>query len=208
MYHQVGEDPEPGSYSLFVTAENFREQMNYLKNNGYTLINFDELSDIENITKPIIVTFDDGYENNMIAYEILNELRDESFQPKATFYIIGSKIDTDKFLSREQIKEISDSGIVSIQSHIMTHPFFNDKEKMDRLNYTFELSESKSILEEITGKEVNTIAYPYGSYNDRVIEETKKYYDYAVTTRLAIASSNDLPYELPRVRVRYDTTQQ
>src|SRR5690606_19083871 len=149
---------------------------------------------------------DDGYENNMIAYEILKELNDDSFQSKATFFIIGSKIDAEGFLSEEQIKEISEAGIISIQSHTMTHPHFNASVIAPRINYTVQLGDIKKRLEEITGKKVTTLAYPYGAYNENVIEEVKKYYDYAVTTRSGIANTNDSPYELKRIRVSYDTT--
>lgn len=206
MYHQIGDNPSPERYGLFVSAENFRNQMLFLKNAGYTPIHFDEIPNVHNIHKPIIITFDDGYENNMIAYEILKELNDDSFQSKATFFIIGSKIDAEGFLSEEQIKEISESGIISIQSHTMTHPHFNDSVIAHRINYTVQLGDIKKRLEEITGKKVTTLAYPYGAYNENVIEEVKKYYDYAVTTRSGIANTNDSPYELKRIRVSYDTT--
>ena len=206
MYHHVGELPRPENNGLYVSAESFKEQMRYLKEQGYTLINFDDLPNIENITKPIIVTFDDGYENNLIAYDILEELQDESFNPKATIFVIGSRVGTNRYLSSDQIKEISDSGIISIQAHTMTHPYLSDKENMDQIVLEKELKEGKSTLEQITGKEINAIAYPYGSYNEEVIEETEKYYDYAVTTVHRIATTSDSPYELPRIRVSYDTT--
>lgn len=206
MYHQIGDNPSPANYGIFVSADNFKEQMLFLKNAGYTPIHFDEISNIHNIRNPIIITFDDGYENNLIAYDILKELNDDSFQAKATFFIIGSKINVEGFLSEEQIKELSDSGIISIQSHTMTHPHFNDSQIAHRINYTVQLADIKNRLEEITGKKVTTLAYPYGAYNEFVIEEVKKYYDYAVTTRSGIANTNDSPYELKRIRVSYDTT--
>ncbi|MFS0645421.1 polysaccharide deacetylase family protein [Siminovitchia sp. 179-K 8D1 HS] len=206
MYHQIGENPVPEGYGLFVKSENFQKQMNYLKTAGFTPIHFDEIPNIKNIKNPIIITFDDGYENNMIAYEILKKVNDKSFKAKATFFIIGAKIDVKNYLSAAQIKEMSDSGIISIQSHTMTHPFFNDNETAGRINYTEQLRDNKLKLEQLTGKKVRVLAYPYGSYNDLVIAETKKYYDYAVTTKPGIANTNDSPYELKRVRVRFDTT--
>lgn len=206
MYHQIGEEVNPYQYGLFVSAKNFEEQMKYLKEAGYTPIHFDEIYNIKNIKKPIIITFDDGYENNMIAYHILRNLKDDTFKPKATFFIIGKNIDRQDYLSSEQIKEMSDSGIISIQSHTMTHPFFNDFVRMGDIDLEKEIRDSKYLLEELTGKKVNTIAYPYGSYNNRVINEVKKYYDFAVTTSYGIANTKDNPYELKRVRVRFDTS--
>lgn len=206
MYHQIDDNPIPEEFGLFVKADNFEKQMNYLKTAGFTPINFDEIPNIKKIKNPIIITFDDGYENNRIAYEILKKINDKSFKPKATFFIIGAKIDVKNYLSAAQIKEMSDSGIISVQSHTMTHPFFNDNETANRIIYTEQLHDSKKKLEQLTGKKVSALAYPYGSYNDVVIAETKKYYDYAVTTKSGIANTSDSPYELKRVRVRFDTT--
>lgn len=206
MYHQIGENVKPNQYGIFVSAKNFEEQMKYLKSAGYTPIHFDEFHKIKNIKKPIIITFDDGLRNNMIAYDILKNLEDNTFKPKATIFMIGSRIGRSQYLTEEQIKEISDSGIISIQSHTMTHPFFNDKENTGSIDLTEEIRGSKLLLEEITGKKVTAFAYPYGSYNSKVIDEVKKYYDYAVTTKSGIANTKDNSYELVRVRVSFDTT--
>ena len=208
MYHQIGENPQPDEIGRFVSAKNFEEQMKYLKTAGYTPINFDEIRNINKIKKPIIITFDDGYKNNIYAYNILKNLRDATFKPKATFFITGSDIDRPDYLSLKQIKEMSDSGIISIQSHTMTHPFFNDSETMGNIDLIKEIKDSQTLLEGITGKSVTAIAYPYGSYNSKVLNEVKKYYTYAVTTKNAIASTNDSYYELPRVRISFNTTLQ
>ncbi|MEK5389683.1 polysaccharide deacetylase family protein [Margalitia sp. FSL K6-0131] len=206
MYHQIGDNPHPNEYGRYVTEQNFKEQMEYLKAAGYTPINFDEIENIKNIQKPIIITFDDGFEDNIVAYDILKDLRDETYNPKATFFIIGSRMDENNYLSLEQIKEISSSGIISIQAHTMTHPFFNDGENAGNIDLVKEIKEIKLLLEDITGKKVSAIAYPYGSYNNTVMNEVKKYYDFAVTTKPGIANTNNNHYELQRVRVSFSTT--
>lgn len=205
MYHQVGNNPSKDAYGRFVTPENFRKQVEFLKNNGYTLINFEDIPKAHKIKKPIIITFDDGREDNMIAFDILKEFQDEQFHPKATFFIIGSKIDKMGYLSEADIKEISNSNIISIQSHTMNHVHFNDTETKG-YDLKEELSVNKQLLENITGKKVNTLAYPYGAYNQAIINETKKYYDYAVTTRHKAANLNGDLYQLDRLRVRFDTS--
>ena len=40
--------------------------MNFLKVNNYTPIDFDQLDKVNDIKKPVIITFDDGYENNFL----------------------------------------------------------------------------------------------------------------------------------------------
>src|SRR5699024_678583 len=139
-------------------------------------------------------------------YNTLSELKDESFQPKATFFVVGNNIGLNTYLTEEEIKKVSDSDIISIQSHTMNHEHFNDAEVAEKVDIHEEIAESKMLLEEITGKRVSTLAYPYGAYNPNVIEETKKEYDYAVTTTYGIADLNDSHYELKRVRISFDTT--
>ncbi|GIN93088.1 hypothetical protein J22TS1_41390 [Siminovitchia terrae] len=201
MYHAIDEYKGNGMKELYVTPENFESQMLYLKSAGFTPITFEDLSHIGNIKKPIIITLDDGYKNNMNAYYILKKISDASFKPKAAIFMIGKKIGSQSGLSVNQLREISDSGIISVQPHTETHPRLTET-----VNYTKELQDIKAKLEKITGRKVSTLAYPYGDYNDKVIEETKKYYQYAVTTNPGIANTTDSPYELKRIRVNYSTS--
>lgn len=201
MYHAIAEYQGNGIKELYVTPENFEIQMQYLKEAGFTPITFDDLSDLKDIKKPILITLDDGYKNNINAYNILKKLNNSSFQAKAIIFMIGKKIDTQAGLSTEQLKEMSDSGIISIQSHTETHPSLPTV-----TNFEEELGGIKGKLEGITGKRVTAIAYPAGHYDERVLEETKKYYDYAVTTKPGVADLQSSLYELRRIRISYSTT--
>lgn len=201
MYHAIDEYNGSGIKDLYVTPTNFKEQMEYLKTDGFTPITFDDLPYISKYKKPIIITFDDGYKNNLNAYYILKDLHDDAWNAKAVIFMIGKKIDSRNGLSTNDIKEMSDSGIISFQSHTVTHPTLTTTTDFEK-----ELGESKKIIEEITGKEVTAIAYPAGIYDDHVIEETEKYYKYAVTTKAGIANTASDLYEMKRVRVSYNTS--
>lgn len=201
MYHAIDDLNGSGINELYVTPKNFEEQMNYLKSAGFTPITFDELPNINNINKPILITFDDGYKNNVNAYNILKKLNDSNWKANGTIFMIGKKIDSKSGLSTKQIKEMSDTGIISFQSHTETHP--NLTETTD---YKKELGDIKTKLESITGKTVTAIAYPSGQYNNNVITETKKYYQYAVTTIPGIANTGSDLCEMKRVRVSYSTS--
>ena len=77
------------------------------------------------------------------------------------------------------VKELSNSGLVEIGSHTVSHVYLASKgyDEQER-----QLKESKEYLENLLGKEIDTIAYPYGSYNSNTLTIAKKYYKYAVTT--------------------------
>ena len=60
MYHSISDDRS----SLSVSPKKFLEQMKYLRKLGYNSISFNQIYKENN--KPIIITFDDGYKDNLI----------------------------------------------------------------------------------------------------------------------------------------------
>ncbi|MFS0776595.1 polysaccharide deacetylase family protein [Neobacillus sp. 3P2-tot-E-2] len=204
IYHSIEEYNGKGAKELFVTPENFEKQMVYLKNKGYTLLTFERWDDIGKVNKPIFITFDDGYKNNRNAYEILQKLKDDKFKPTATFFVISDFIGNSNRLSPTDLKVMAESGLISVQSHTATH---SDLTKSENLQY--ELRDSKEKIKNITGKPVIALAYPYGSFNERVASETKKYYSFGLTTTPEHYTSKGIKnerYYLPRIYVKYSTT--
>lgn len=205
MYHGVDDYKGQGLPILFVSPANFEKQMQYLKDNGYTLLTFERFGDINKVNKPILVTFDDGMKNNLNALQILEKLEDDKFKPAATEFIIAGRIDSGPYsLSSADIKEMAGSGIFSIQCHTMSH---SDLRKVT--NYEQELEASKEKIEQLTGKPVIALAYPIGYFNDKVVAETKKYYQYAVTTKTGIfiekGQANEM-YLMHRIFIKSTTT--
>ncbi|MEH7235399.1 polysaccharide deacetylase family protein [Bacillus sp. JJ1562] len=205
MYHAIEEYKGQGLKGLFVSPANFAAQMRYLKENEYTLLTFEQWDERNKVNKPILVTFDDGMKNNMNALRVLQALEDEHFLPRATEFVVAGRIGASPYLlSSEDIKEMVSSGIFSIQSHTMSHadlPIIS--------NYDNELNASKQTIENLTGYPVVAIAYPAGRFNHNVVEETKKYYTFAVTTKPGQFISKDQPNELlllKRVRISNETT--
>ncbi|MFP7299429.1 polysaccharide deacetylase family protein [Neobacillus niacini] len=204
IYHSIDEYNGKGSKELFVTPENFEKQMLYLKKQGYTLLTFENWQHSNSYRKPIFITFDDGYKNNKNAFNILQKLKDDKFQPTATFFVISDFIGHSNRLDQEELKWMSESGVISVQSHTATHP---DLTKL--VDLQDELLESKGKIEKITGKPVIALAYPFGNFNEHVVAETKKYYSFGLTTTPEIFTKkgfkNELFY-LPRIYIKYSTT--
>ena len=115
MYHDVSYLGR--GYSK--TPEQFRAQMQELKDAGFHTVFYSQLIDyVENGTplpeKPIVISLDDGYQSNYTyVLPLLQEL-----DMKAEISLIGSAVlYADWGLTWEQVREMRDSGLVSFQSH-------------------------------------------------------------------------------------------
>lgn len=116
-----------------------------------------------------VLTFDDGFENfYSIALPIL-----ESNGIKATVFpiagFIGKASQWDVLprqlhMNAAQIREVAGRGH-EIGSHTLTHPnltFLNDPDLV------MELRDSKRLLEDLTGKPVTSLSFPFGCWNARI----------------------------------------
>lgn len=172
MYHEVG-DNTWGVSDLFVSPENMRQQLQYLSDNGYEPIFFSDLTHLEDYEKPVLLTFDDGYIGNYTElYPLLQE-----YNMKATVFISTGLLGKENYLDQDQVREMSDSGLVSIQSHTVSHAVLAE---LDYDDQQWELKQSLIDIARITGKLPYALAYPTGSYNDSTVELGKKYYCFGV----------------------------
>ena len=88
---------------------------------------------------------------------------------------------------------------IDIESHTVNHP------KLNELTYDEQLSElidSKKTLESITGKKIESIAYPFGDFNDNSIKAAKDAgYTLGFTTKKGLSDRDDNPLKLDRIYV-------
>lgn len=127
MYHHIlKEESRLNAYTISPTE--FRADLQYIKDNGYTPIVVQDLIDYVKKgaplpERPIMITFDDGYESfHEYAFPILQE-----FRFPAVLAVIGKYADqyseTDDHHIRyshatwNQIRQMHDSGLVEIQNH-------------------------------------------------------------------------------------------
>lgn len=163
LYHHVLVNNSSGT-EYTVTVDQFRSQMQWLKENGYQTISVQDMVDTIHDgkvlpIKPIIITFDDGNEdiyNN--AYPILQEM---GFT--ATMYLISEAIGDYGNFTENEIQELSSAGW-EFGSHSRTHANLNTTP--DR---TDEICGSKNQLMELLNIPINSFAYPYGIENDRAM---------------------------------------
>lgn len=168
MYHEVVEVEERARQvrrtnpAYTVTVGRFREQMAWLAGNGYRALSLDDLLDPAcRLEKSVVITFDDGWENNYThALPILRE-----FGLTATIFVVTGFIGTPGYLSWDQLRELANSG-VSIQSHTVSH---RPLKELSDAEVVEELAASKRILEEQLGMRVDFVSMPQGSWNRRIL---------------------------------------
>jgi peptidoglycan/xylan/chitin deacetylase (PgdA/CDA1 family) len=87
----------------------------------------------------------------------------------------------------EELKEMVDSGLVSVASHSYSHKNLLEK----NIDLDLEIVQSKKILEEHLKTNISTFVYPLGKFNDQIHSFTKKHYKYA----MRIGSSFNLSWQ-------------
>lgn len=148
--------------------------------------------------KPFVITFDDGYLNNYeYAYPLLKE-----YTTKASIFTIVWSVGRDKFILNEkpitphftweQGKEMLESGVIELGSHTFDmhspagisygyenpcgfglEPMEGESQEDYYERIYNDIESSKILMEENLGEKVETFAYPYGIYNDTVIQVLK-----------------------------------
>jgi len=162
---------------LRVSPKRFRAQMAYLKDRGYHSITIKEWIDYRHgkgvcPSKPIIITFDDGYRNFYTsAWPIL-----ESHGFKAVVFLVTKYIggvnswDQEKgepeepLLSLEEIKDLAVSG-VEFGSHSHIH---QDLTQLPLSAVETDVKASRSVLGGALDNEIIAFSYPYGKENEKV----------------------------------------
>ncbi|MBM9500608.1 polysaccharide deacetylase family protein [Leptospira sp. 201903071] len=174
-YHHLAPEGGPmGGYNLHPNL--LEEQFKFLKAAGYKPIRLDQFyaylsgkkpSDFPE--KPILLTFDDGSKTHL---EVLVPLL-KKYGFVASIFIYPTIISSGKryYMTWDQLKTALDSGVLDLGSHTLYHPKLPT---MSRALIRKQLLESKQILEAKTGRKVVDLAYPFGLFDPRVIEEAKE----------------------------------
>ncbi len=184
MYHQLTDmASHAGDYVL--TAQQFEADMRYICARGYTSVTTQQLIDYANgrsdlPEKPILITFDDGYESFIpFALPILEEL-----DMYAVISVIGSVAQTYtdhedhhvqySHLSWEAIGELARNPHVEIGNHTYDLHRLDGGRKgckiksgEDPATYkamlTRDLTQVQDLVRQYTGTAPKTFAYPFGA---------------------------------------------
>lgn len=208
MYHYISTPPVDADIyrtDLSTEPDMFRQQLAYLAENGYTTIDFYDLSlaIVNKFTlpdKPIILTFDDGYlDNYENAFPILQE-----FGFTGTFFIITDFVDQQLpgYVTWDMVQEMAAAGM-RIESHSKNHP---DLTGQDRDFLIWQILGSQETLAAHLGYTPRYFCYPSGRYDETTMALLQELgYWGAVTTQGGKWHGFEDRFEWSRQRIRYDT---
>ncbi|MBL7068751.1 MAG: polysaccharide deacetylase family protein [Candidatus Omnitrophica bacterium] len=215
LYHSVGDIDPRDNLGIRVAKEDFYRQMRFLKEDGYSVCTLKDA--VEKIEKKIslrekatVITFDDGYKDNILnASPII-----EGFSFPATFFVTVNYIGAVKTSPKrdwqswecmdwDDLKELLKRGH-NIGSHGVRHVDLCGLTAKERKE---ELKLSKKSLESALDEEIDFLSYPYGSFDDeltRLARETG--YKAACTVAGGVNGWGADPFRLKRIEiVREDT---
>ena len=215
MYHSISDDPETGTpsyYRLSTPPGLFREQMRFLRDNGYSVLSIPEVvenlgSETLNERRRVALTFDDGYSDFYShAWPILKE-----FGYTATVFLSTAFVGDNPKSFKErlclnwgEVRELHSDG-VCFGSHTVHHVQLYD---LGWPTIESELADSKKELEDRVGDSVDAFGYPY-AYPQSDSDFCNRFssllelcgYAYCVTTRIGHLCAGDDRFKLKRLPV-------
>lgn len=195
MYHHVNSDRCSNDLNIF------EEHLKYIKNNFTTVFPGEKIQ-----SKSICLTFDDAYADfYFLIFPLLKKYNLKALLAIPSKYILDDTnqkaedrmnfehndlFDNYKkgtFCTYKELKEMENSGLVIFGSHSHTHVNLLE----ENVNLSEELKLSKEILEKNLNTKIESFVFPFGKYNQEILEMTLKYYKYAFRIGNAIHKDFD-----------------
>jgi peptidoglycan/xylan/chitin deacetylase (PgdA/CDA1 family) len=198
-YHRVAPLSAVGLTDLKVDPANFAAELSALHAGGYHAIHQSQLFDAlyhgaKLPSKPIIISVDDGYVDDVRT--ILPDL--QRWHMTATFFVITGRMTEPGFLTADQIRQLDRAGM-DVGDHTAHHV---DLRAITPSELRMETAGSRRTLDAVLGHPVYYFAYPFGAYNDAVVQAVSAAgFTMAYTTGAGATESTASPLTWPRVHV-------
>ena len=206
VYHHIDTNAANLNKYIAITPEEMESHLRYFNENGYTTISLYDLykyigtDNYQIPEKPILFTFDDGYQSN---YQYLFPLL-KKYKMRSTLFAVTRAIGRGGSFpcyTWDEAREMEESNLVEIYSHSSTHANFTRLSPgsiMDNIN------EAQSAIDFNLGlRRIKAFAYPFGAYNSDS-QYNVKYdlkYDMQLTTKDGVNTKNSDLSEIKRITV-------
>ncbi len=214
MYHKVPDQDVPSKHKIFVSRDNFEKHLMFFQSMGFQTLTFDDLKDfwfekrpLEDFpARPLMLTFDDGYRDNLRnALPLL-----EQYKMKATLFVLADHTIIENtwdekepgvpadLITLDEKKQLPRT-ICGIGSHGLEHlhlPKLTDSEVLHQM------TESKRRLEADLDRPACAFAYPFGDVDARLPKLAHQSgYDFAVNTDRGALRWTDDRHSMFRVNI-------
>jgi biofilm PGA synthesis lipoprotein PgaB len=205
-----------------MSLDGFIKQLDFFKASGYQLISIKDLEEAAQgrkvlPEKAILLTFDDAYVSFYdYVYPALKLYNYPAVLSVVTSWMEGKTpgiYKKKKFMTWDQVREVADSGLVTIASHSDNLHRYVDENPQGNIEgspYTFiydpktkkyetdqqfrqrihdDLAKSLTIFNQRLGRKPHVLTWPYGDYNDIGVQEARKLgFDICLTLDTGYAS--------------------
>jgi peptidoglycan/xylan/chitin deacetylase (PgdA/CDA1 family) len=177
LFHKIGKCPASANMPrAYVSPTHFDKLLDEFKRKSFQSISISDAVQPPKtkIGNRFVISFDDGYEGALIY--AAQKIKEHGFT--AIQFLVANRLgqrnewdlglDTtiDRLMDRTQVQEWLSLGF-EIGAHTLTHPRLSTIPIPEAKN---EIAGSKKKLEDLFGVYVEHFAYPWGDYNDAVVE--------------------------------------
>ena len=167
VYHTISVHPRPLESNIDISPKRFERHLQWLDKRRERITSLENLLNVPESERRIAITFDDGFKDNLtVALPLL-----EKYGFPMTIFVAANFIGLDDYLNEKELRELANHPLVTIGSHGMSHQHFPDLTEEEA---RFELVESKNILEKITGKKIDLLAWSFGDCNEKLEKMSKE----------------------------------
>lgn len=203
LYHSVTTDPKPGLQRWTVTPSDFDRHIELIAASGRSPMTITQLAaalragDLPE--RPVAVTFDDGFADNVAAVARLHQAGLPS-----TVYVTSDYLGRTRMLDAPGLRDLAAIPGVEIGAHSVSHPRLDE---IRRSEMAHEVRVSRERMEDVLGFQIASFAYPHGAHDGRVMAEVASAgFSSAAAVREALSHPGDHPFRIARLTIEATTT--
>jgi peptidoglycan/xylan/chitin deacetylase (PgdA/CDA1 family) len=205
MFHKIGRSGRASKMrGNYVSPVHFSKLLDDFKRNSLHSISLSEAVRTKaEVGSRYVITFDDGYEGNLIY--AAPKMREAGFT--AIVFLVANRLGQrnewdlgldntmERLMDRTQVQEWLSLGF-EIGAHTLTHPWLTTIPIPEAKN---EIADSKKKLEDLFGVLIKHFCYPYGDFNDAVVDLVRQAgFETACTVEEDTVRHRVDPFRLPR----------
>lgn len=172
---------------IAISEEAFEAQLRYLHAEGYTVLSLAQACDIldgkrEAIPRSVLLTFDDGYADNLhVALPLLH-----AYDMSATLFVISAFVGQTNRWNPKACYDVNHlrwdelqawlEGGCDIGGHTHEHLCMT---RLSGREIQDAVAVNKQVLEEQLHLKLRAFSYPYGAYNQAVQQVVRTHYEFA-----------------------------